>query len=105
MMPPGFYVVRMPHSGAGSRLMVESRVFQPFTEVPTEGALSTLSLENLNERVRSMAEGWADFIQQQHPKDDVFVIERPPTDHNGKRSQTLTQRVGSTSAPQTPPST
>lgn len=53
-MHPGFYVVRLPKNGTGSRLIVES---VPFKD-------------------KQGAENWCDFIQDQYPKDDVFVIER-----------------------------
>lgn len=63
-MEPGFYVVRMPENGVGSRLIVESRPF--------------LLTKNGPDREYAMhqAENWRDFIQGQHPKDDVFIIER-----------------------------
>lgn len=53
-MNHGFYVVRMPKNGTGSRLIVES---VPFKD-------------------KQGAENWRDFIQSQHPKDNVFVIEK-----------------------------
>lgn len=67
-MHPGLYVVRMPDRGMGSRLHVASRcfAFHPGHERITE------------EWVRNNAQNWADFIQSQHPNDDVFVIERKP---------------------------
>lgn len=65
-MHPGFYVVRMPANGVGSRLIVESR---PFSKVDWVEAESP-------GYARRQAESWCDFVQSQHPKDDVFVIER-----------------------------
>jgi hypothetical protein len=53
-MKRGFYVVRMPRNGAGSRLIVESVAMKDWHR----------------------ADGWRDFIQAEHPNDDVFVIER-----------------------------
>ena len=57
-MNPGFYVGRMPERGIGSRLIIESICFQR----------------------KDDAESWCDFIKSQHPKDDVFLIERPKDD-------------------------
>lgn len=57
-MTPGFYVARIPTRGNGARLTIESIRF--------------ISQED--------ADRWRDFIADQHPKDDVFVIqviERP----------------------------
>ncbi|UTC29017.1 hypothetical protein MARCHEWKA_05050 [Brevundimonas phage vB_BpoS-Marchewka] len=65
-MAPGFYVVRMPKNGAGSRLIVESRPFQKIAWIETQEP----------GWARRQAELWCDFVQSQHPKDDVFVIER-----------------------------
>jgi len=62
-MEPGLYVVRMPARGMGSRLIVESR---PFRFLPDIDKAWTLT----------QAENWRDFIQSQHPQDDVFVVER-----------------------------
>ncbi len=62
-MEPGFYVVRMPARGMGSRLIIESRPFRQFPDV-REGY------------ARECAEQWKLTIQHFHPKDDVFVIER-----------------------------
>lgn len=53
-MIPGFYVVRLPSRAKTDRLTVES---VPFKE-------------------RWRADNWCEFIQSQHPKDDVFVIQR-----------------------------
>jgi hypothetical protein len=53
-MDPGFYVVRMPKNGSGSRLIVES------TMIPD----------------RQAAEDWVEIIKIKYPLDDVFVIER-----------------------------
>jgi hypothetical protein len=62
-MEPGFYVVRMPKNGAGSRLMIESRPFRIIPEFGRDVALR-------------QAENWKDVIQSQRPDDDVFIIER-----------------------------
>lgn len=51
-MTPGYYVARLPKNGTGSRLIIESVRF----------------------RDRSNADNWCDFIKEQKPKDDVFVI-------------------------------
>ena len=53
-MIPGFYVVRIPRRSSTGRMIVES---VPFKQ-------------------RFRANRWRGFIQDQHPKDDVFVIER-----------------------------
>ena len=63
---PGFYVVRMPHRGMGTRLMIESRCF------PTE----KISPDIPRDWIKRQADNWCDFVKSQHPKDDVFVIER-----------------------------
>ncbi|USN14179.1 hypothetical protein KABACHOK_03430 [Brevundimonas phage vB_BpoS-Kabachok] len=65
-MHPGFYVVRMPKNGAGSRLIVESRPFRKIAWIEAEEP----------GYARRQAESWRDFVQDEHPKDDVFVIER-----------------------------
>lgn len=65
-MPPGLYVVRMPDRGMGQRLIIESICFQ-FKEGFDP------------DWVRQQADNWCDYIQSQHPKDDVFVIEKPLT--------------------------
>ena len=70
-MHPGFYVVRMPERGMGQRLIVESR---PFPKEAPEGSPPGLFTDPT--WFRRQAESWCDFIQSQHPKDDVFVIER-----------------------------
>jgi len=73
-MEPGFYVVRMPARGTGLRLMIESRpICIPEDEVWNE---LPRSRQTAREYARDTAERWRDFIQSQHPKDDVFVIER-----------------------------
>ena len=69
-MEPGFYVVRMPARASGSRLMVESRPFRVIGGVSKEWA-------------RQQADNWANFVQSENPKDDVFVIEREETRHEG----------------------
>lgn len=51
-MSPGYYVTRLPKNGTGSRLVIESVRFL----------------------ARSAADNWCDFVKDQHPKDDVFVI-------------------------------
>ena len=74
IMEPGFYVVRMPKNGAGSRLIVESR---PFRIIPDEEWADLGGAPpNARQYARSNAERWRDFVQSEHPKDDVFVIER-----------------------------
>lgn len=62
----------MPQHGAGSRLIIESR---PFPKEPPPDARPGL-FEGDPDWFRRQAESWADFIRVQHPKDDVFVIER-----------------------------
>lgn len=66
-MQAGFYVVRMPARGMGSRLVVESRCFQINPEIEKEAP----------GWCRQRADDWCDFVQSEHPKDDVFVIEHP----------------------------
>lgn len=75
IMEPGFYVVRMPKNGAGSRLIVESR---PFRIIPDDEWKEALGSDRPSARsyARSNAERWREFVQSEHPKDDVFVIER-----------------------------
>lgn len=68
-MTPGFYVVRMPKNGRGSRLIVESRPFR----IPANW---NNPVETARDFARRSADNWRDFIQSQHPKDDVFVIEK-----------------------------
>lgn len=65
-MAPGYYVVRMPHRGMGSRLSVESVCFRIRPEIEAESPGWCLR----------QADSWRDFVQSQHPKDDVFVIEK-----------------------------
>lgn len=67
-MHKGFYVVRMPFNGAGSRLIVESKCFQK------ADAINKPDIDD--EWIRLQVDNWCDFVQSQHPKDDVFVIER-----------------------------
>jgi hypothetical protein len=62
MMEPGFYVVRSSHRGIGNRLIIESCRFGPHPSVDLEW-------------VKLQANNWRDFIQSQHPKDDVVLIE------------------------------
>lgn len=69
-MIPGLYVVRVPAKGPGTRLIVESVCFQL---KPVKGLDEAQSLE----WVKDKANDWCEFIQGQHPADDVFVIERP----------------------------
>jgi hypothetical protein len=64
-MDSGFYVVRMPKRGIGSRLMIESICFKKHPKDPTIS----------DAWVRQQADSWCDFVQGQHPKDDVFVME------------------------------
>lgn len=54
-MKPAFYVARQTRSGS-NRLMIES---VPFKD-------------------KTAAEDWRGFIQSEHPKDDVVVIEVHP---------------------------
>jgi len=53
----------MPSKGTGSRLIVESRPFRIMPGIDREWTLA-------------QAESWRDYIQTEHPLDDVFVIER-----------------------------
>jgi len=59
-MKPGFYVVRIPRRGSGGKLTIESICF---------------STERDREFAKRGAHNWCDFVQSQHPKDEVFVIE------------------------------
>lgn len=49
-----FYVVRIPANGTGRNFIVESVAF--------------VSLER--------AHGWGQHVQNEHPKDEVFVVEK-----------------------------
>lgn len=68
-MEPGFYVVRLPHRGIGSRLVIESR---PFRIVES----GDVSPEYAREYAQRQADIWREVVQSEHPKDEVFVIER-----------------------------
>ena len=59
-MKPGFYVVRRPARGSGSKLTIESICFDPTRD---------------REFAERGAHNWCGFVQSQHPKDEVFVIE------------------------------
>ncbi len=63
-MHPGYYVVRMPERGRGSRLIVESRPFRVL-----EG-----KIPDADEYAKRNAQLWASGVQEEHPKDHVFVI-------------------------------
>lgn len=69
-MEPGFYVVRLPHRGMGSRLVIESR---PFRIV--EG-MADITPEYAREYAERQADLFREVVQTEHPKDEVFVIER-----------------------------
>lgn len=75
LMEPGFYVVRMTARGIGSRLIIESRPFRIISDEEWN-RISPGHTTTAREYARDNAEGWCEFIQSQHPKDDVFVIER-----------------------------
>lgn len=66
-LPAGFYVVRIPARGSGTRLSVQSVCFAIRPDVYGAGA---------RERALESADGWCGFIAGQHPRDTVFVIER-----------------------------
>jgi len=66
-MAPGFYVVRQAVPGAGTRMIVESVPFAIRPDIDGDDARL---------RARMSAENWRDYIQGQHPRDLVFVIER-----------------------------
>jgi hypothetical protein len=68
-MPPGFYVLRLPVRGSGSRLYVESRCFPILPDVPREWS-------------RRQADYWRDYISSEHPDDEVFVVEREPEEED-----------------------
>lgn len=61
LMEPGLYVVRRRNANATKRtnLIVESVCFT-------------------GERAQVDAGNWRDFIADEHPNDDVFIIERRP---------------------------
>jgi hypothetical protein len=63
LLQPGLYVVRLPHGAKSKKLIVESVCFRKKPGLPDDTA-------------ELMAEGWRDFVQSEHPKDDVFVIEK-----------------------------
>ena len=73
MMAPGLYIARLPIRGTGSRLIIESVCFA-FRSVPG------LNEEESRDWVRNKADTWRQHVQEQHPKDDVFVIERLPVE-------------------------
>jgi hypothetical protein len=66
-MIPAFYVVRQTGRSLTQRLIVES--------VPFE-IRADLFGDDARERARAEADRWMDFVQGQHPKDEVFVIEK-----------------------------
>jgi hypothetical protein len=59
---PGYYVMR--RAASGTRFMLESRCFKPMREegVPVEWT-------------KTQADQWAEFVQSEHPNDDVFVMQ------------------------------
>lgn len=63
MYHPGFYVLRVPARSMSNHALVESRPFQQNEDWPDGYA-------------RKMADDWRDYIQSEHPKDLVFVVER-----------------------------
>ena len=66
-LSPGFYAVRIPARGTGTRLTVESVPFAIRDDVHGVEA---------RERALVSATNWAEFMGEQHPGDAVFVIER-----------------------------
>jgi hypothetical protein len=61
-MTPGFIIIRIPNKG--SSWIVESRVFR--TDDPKFD----------RDWVLDRAKSWRDLIQGQHPKDEVFIVEK-----------------------------
>ena len=76
-MHPGFYVVRMPVNGTGSRLIVESRPFEKVAWIEAQSP----------GWARRQAESWRRFVQGNHPKDTVFVIEREGPEDEAARDE------------------
>lgn len=62
----GFLVLRQTARG-GNTLIVSSKLFKPRPDIDGDDA---------RKRARASADGWADFIRSEHPRDDVFVVER-----------------------------
>lgn len=60
-MQPGLYVARTPRRSRSNRVMIESIAFQRQPGDPGEALRDVTN--------------WCEFIQSQHPKDEVFVIE------------------------------
>lgn len=64
-MHEGLYVARRAGKRRSNKfVMIESRLFQARSESDDD-----------QWRMRRDATHWAEFIQKEHPKDDVFVIE------------------------------
>ena len=64
-MHEGLYVARRAGKRRSNKfIMIESRLFQARSES-----------ENDQWRMRRDATSWAEFVQTEHPSDEVFVIE------------------------------
>lgn len=63
-MQPGYYVGRRPNKSRSHNIIIESRMF---------GARSESDDDQW--RMRRDVTHWAEFIQTEHPKDDVFIFQ------------------------------
>lgn len=62
-MEPGFYVVRMPKRGSGTKLTIESRpLMSNHPDIPRDW-------------LKNSADTWRQAIQKMHPDDFVTLIE------------------------------
>ena len=66
MNKPGVYVARIPRRSVTNKMIIESICFSLPENRP----------DITRDWVRLQAESWCDFVKSQHPKDDVFLIER-----------------------------
>ena len=77
-MEPGYYVVRRPSRGSGTRLHIESRPFVILSEEVWREEGIEADRYTPRRYAYDNAERWRDFVQFQHPKDYVFIIEVEP---------------------------
>ena len=75
-MEPGFYVVRRPSRGNGTRLHIESRPFHILSDEEWALAVGDNRTHSARRYAYKNDEQWRDYIKSQHPKDEVFIIER-----------------------------
>lgn len=76
-MEPGFYVGRIPARGSGLKITIESRPFRIAESLPSGRCPREYAYERANE--------WRGFIQDQNPKDNVFVFEITAPAQKGDR--------------------